>query len=155
MKTVTLLNVVATIFVLGFVGQGPAQAEGVPTNQTAAGANNGLRTCSLATLQGDYILTGHAEFAQRSSDDPRTFPRVVVGVQYFDGQGNVRTVITRAEGGDIIHAAGDGTYTINEDCTGTTSGGVDYEMVVTRDGREGELIRMDQGHVARRSIKKM
>ena len=138
--TITLLNVVvATTFALGLVRPETVLAQNV---------------CSVATLQGDYIMTGQADFPPKGSEDPTTYPRLTLGVATFDGKGNVSTSLTLAQGGDIVRLVGTGAYTLNDDCRGTFTGGTNWDIVVTRDGRMGEFIRTDDGHVARRTIKR-
>ena len=113
--------------------------------------------CSVATLQGDYLLTGRADAPNASHEDP-TYPRVFVGVHTFDGAGNMSGFNTQSQGGVIRQRVPvEATYTLDADCTGTITipaANAEWEIVVTRDGREGEYIRVDQGHIARRSIRK-
>src|SRR5215831_7069222 len=85
----------------------------------AAGDGEGRR-CSLASLKGTYgtILSG----TKPSGPPPAPLEQFIgVALSTFDGQGN-------STGIDNIHAAisgvttdrsGTGTYTINEDCSGT------------------------------------
>ena len=112
--------------------------------------------CSVATLQGDYLLTGGAQARIDQSDDP-TFPRVTLGVHTFDGAGNLSGFNTMSHGGQILRNTVAATYTLNSDCTGTITFpaiNANWEIVVTRDGREGAYIRVDEGTIATRSIKK-
>jgi len=147
--TMTVLTlVVASLFVLGLVRQD--QAGLVPAVQAEG-------ECSVATLQGDYLLTGTADFAPRGTEDATTYPRIQVGVHTFDGKGEISGVVTQIQGGDIVRQTPMGTYTLDSDCRGTLTfpmAQANWEIVVTRDGQEGEYIRVDQGHIARRSIRK-
>ena len=137
--TATLLNVVvATTFVLGLARPALAQAP---------------NACSVATLHGDYIVTGNAEFAPRGSGDPTTYPRLTLGGANFDGNGNITGWVTLAQGGDIIRVGPfTSTYTVSEDCRGTyVEGTLLWEFVVTRDGRHADFLRVDPGQIARRT----
>ncbi len=56
--------------------------------------------CTLATLQGDYLVTSAAQARFDQSDDP-TFPRVSAGVNTFDGEGHMSGFNTASQGGQI------------------------------------------------------
>ncbi len=150
-RTITLLlgaGVLTGLFVLGTVPKKGLGLGIVPSVQAGEG-------CTLATLQGDYLHTGGAQARIDQSDDP-TFPRVFAGVETFDGEGNWSVRFTGSFGGEIrSQAEGSGTYTLNSDCTGTIHGRNDnWDLFVTRDGREGAIIRTDDGTIATRYIKK-
>jgi len=135
----TILGVFfGTMFVLGILSNVGAQEE-----------------CSVATLQGDYLVTGGAQARIDQSDDP-TFPRVALTVHIFDGQGGLTGFTTMSHGGQIIENPNlQATYTLDSDCTGLlTFADAQWRIVVTRDGREGAYIRIDPGTIATRSIKK-
>ena len=112
--------------------------------------------CSVATLQGDYLVTGGAQARVDQRDDPM-FPVVSVAVNIFDGAGDMSGFATQSLGGVIRQRVPiAATYTLDADCTGTLTfgGGSHWEIFVTRDGREGAYIRVDDGFIATRSIKK-
>jgi hypothetical protein len=49
------------------------------------------------------------------------------------------------------------TYTLDDDCTGTitySAAGERFHIFISRDGREGNFIRVDQGTIATRTIKR-
>ena len=110
--------------------------------------------CSLATLQGDYLVTGVAQARVDQSDDP-TFPRVSLAVHIFDGNGGLTGFTTMSHGGQIIENPNlQATYTLDSNCTGSlTFPEARWRIVVTRDGREGAYIRVDDGTIATRSIR--
>ncbi|MGH7773917.1 MAG: hypothetical protein ACREQA_16965 [Candidatus Binatia bacterium] len=138
-KSLLSVMLLTAVLGLGLVGNVQAQEE-----------------CSVATLQGDYLLTGGAQARIDQRDDP-TFPRVTLGVHTFDGAGNLSGFNTMSHGGQILRNTVAAIYTLNSDCTGTITFPVinaNWEIVVTRDGREGAYIRVDEGTIATRSIKK-
>jgi hypothetical protein len=101
--------------------------------------------CSLATLEGEYLVTGEtvARFDQR--DDP-TFPRLAVAVWDFDGNGRLIGFTTQNQGGQITRQNVNAIYTMDSErcvATVTFAGNQQFEMVITRDGSEGAGIRVD------------
>ena len=142
MKTIRSLLLVPLLsgtLGLGLVGNVQAQEE-----------------CSVATLQGDYLVTGAAEARVDQRDDP-TYPRRVMAVWNFDGQGNMSAFNTVSLGGEIRRDSVNATYTVDSDrCTATLTfeGGGHFDLFITRDGSEGAAIRVDDGFIATRSIKK-
>jgi hypothetical protein len=129
-----------------------AQIAGALTPSLQAAQGNG---CSVATLQGEYVWTGRAD---RAPDAPETnFPRVFVGVMTFDGTGSVSATFTSSMGGVISRGVSSGGYTLEFDCTGTMTfeaSGTHWDMVLTTDGNEGQLIRTDDETIATRSFKR-
>ncbi len=111
--------------------------------------------CTVATLRGDYLVTGGAQARIDQSGD-RTFPRVALAVHIFDGEGGLTGFTTMSHGGQIIENSNlQATYTLDSDCTGRlTFPDAKWRIVITRDGREGAYIRTDAGTIATRSIKK-
>jgi len=143
----------ASLLSLGLISRLSVEQGGaglVPTVQAQDRDDAGR--CSNRTLRGEYLFTGTAE---NPSDTPQaTFPRRFVGVYAFDGAGNLFSFRTVSRGGLIDRAPATGTYQLNPDCTGTVSvEGSNWDMYITRDGREGELIRTDPGSIATRSFK--
>ena len=83
-----------------------------------------------------------------------TYPRVFAGVATLDGAGNISGLETASRGGQINRRITfRGTYTLDSDCTGTVAGDSNWDMFVSRDGSEGNLIRYDEGAIATRFIK--
>jgi hypothetical protein len=154
----TSTSIVLVLFFASLPSLGPISRLGgeqggaglVPTLQ--AQDRDQTASCSNHTLRGEYLFTGTAE---NPSDAPQaTFPRRFVGVYAFDGAGNLFSFRTVSRGGLIERAPATGTYQLNPDCTGTVSvEGSNWDMYITRDGREGELIRIDPGSIATRSFK--
>ena len=111
--------------------------------------------CSAATLYADYLFTGRADapaYAHTAG-----LPSVFAGVYTFDGEGKMSGVSSQSRGGAIvvrrIIAA---TYTLDSECMGTItfSGGEKFDLFIARDGTEGNFIRIDEGSIATRTIKK-
>ena len=87
----------------------------------AAGDGEGRR-CSLASLKGTYgtILTG----TKPSGPPPAPLEQLIgVALNTFDGEGHSTGIdnIHSAISGGIPDRPGTGTYTINEDCSGTAT----------------------------------
>jgi hypothetical protein len=147
---VVITSVGSLLLLLGSSASGRIAGALAPTLQAAQG--NG---CSVATLQGEYLWTGRAD---RAPDAEETnFPRVFVGVMTFDGTGNVSATSTSSMGGVISRGVSSGSYTLEFDCTGTMTfetSGTHWDMVLTTDGNEGQLIRTDDGTIATRSFKR-
>jgi hypothetical protein len=154
MKLTSTSFVVATtvggFLLLGSSGNGRIVQAVAPGLLAAQGAE-----CSAATLQGDYLWTGRAD---RAPDAQETnFPRVFLGVMTFDGVGSVSATSTSSSGGVISRGVSAGSYTLESDCTGTMGfegSGTHWDMVITTDGNEGQLIRTDDGTIATRSFKR-
>lgn len=76
--------------------------------------------CSVATLTGNYGLSWQGFDILRAGT--RSVPWAGVGVESFDGMGNVTVSFTQALDGKITTGStGAGTYTVNADCTGAES----------------------------------
>ena len=101
--------------------------------------------CSLATLKGEYLVTGEtaARFDQR--DDP-SFPRIAVAVWNLDGHGILTGFTIQNLGGEITRNNVNATYTMDSQrcvATVTFAGNQQWDIVITRDGSEGAGIRVD------------
>src|SRR5436305_13414559 len=96
-KTIISLVVFASTFVLG----------AVPNAQA--------RQCSNASLKGAYgFLDAHTVL-------PTGTPFTTLGRWKFDGKGNFTNTATFNDNGTVTHGSDSGSYTVNEDCTGTIS----------------------------------
>jgi len=94
--------VIAGIFALGLAPKAQAQEK-----------------CSVATLNGEYLVTGGAE-ARLDQRDDDSFPRRIVAVWNFDGQGGLTGFTIQNQGGRINRANLIGTYTMDSDrCVAT------------------------------------
>jgi YD repeat-containing protein len=96
--------------------------------------------CSVATLHGAFAFTftGTARTASGVSQ------RGGIGRYEWDGRGNLVGSITSNADGVVLRRALIGTYTVDEDCTGTIAvdfldalgGHATFDMIIDDDGRE-------------------
>ena len=96
-----------------------------------------------ATMHGSYTVFGSGTIVGVG-------PATVVGVQTWDGKGNTVAIHTVSVNGDIFRGVTKtGTYSINPDCTGSTtqSDGTHYDFVASPDGNGTAWIETDAGTV--------
>jgi hypothetical protein len=106
-----VLGVVGVVGVLA-VGTGFADAQ-----KPAAGATAGAK-CSKATLHGTYLF---AQDGVHITGKDRA-PFAIAGMEKYDGNGNVKTVLSANFNGDVVrHERLSGTYTVKANCTGTVT----------------------------------
>jgi len=143
--------VFTTLTIVGMIVPGVALA--AERNQKDKDHNDD--GCSVATLYGSYLFTGEA-----ASPEPlhqSGYPRRFAGVYTFDGEGKMSGVASRSLGGVVTERAKvSATYSLDDDCMGnlTFSTGERFDIFISRDGREGNFIRVDQGTIATRTIKR-
>jgi hypothetical protein len=114
--------------------------------------------CSLQTIKGQYIFTGHGYI---EPGDPGV-QRAHRGILVFDGAGNVSGKQSSSRAGKIGHETLQGTYTLDANCSGVMTFGsvakpgsqIHWDVYVTQDGRIGHMIRTDDGSMAVRSFEK-
>lgn len=69
--------------------------------------------CSLASLNGRYVITSRSEFTDR-------MPTAAVGLVDFDGRGHVHEVSTVSSGGvPVLNYTLNGSYTVSAGCAFT------------------------------------
>ena len=147
-----------TSFFVFFIVIRAREKERVPGLVATVHAQEG---CSLATLEGEYLATGEVEARLDQRDDP-SFPRRQIEVWTFDGTGNLSRFGTFNVGGRVSRMTGTGTYTVDSDrCVATVTypSGAQWDLYITRDGREGAAIRVDEdaegrAFIATHTIKK-
>lgn len=155
-KPVTLVVLsIASMFVLGLVCRIPTGL--VSTRLAMPQVVHAQEGCSVASLHGEYLMTGRSD--NRSGSPDPTMPRVMIAVWIFDGQGNLSGFETTSAGGEIRRRSPvAATYTLDPDCTGTlTFSGAsmsEWELFITTDGSAGETLRLTDGTIATRSFKK-
>ena len=110
--------------------------------------------CTLATLQGNYLVTVRQD-NRIDAPDPM-LPQVVAGIRTFDGEGNLSQVVSDSRGGTITRrAAATGTYTLDSNCMGTmTINGRNWDIYVAEDGSEGIGSRTDDGFIGSQTFKR-
>jgi hypothetical protein len=110
--------------------------------------------CTLATLQGDYLVTVRLDNRSDASDP--MLPQVGAGIRTFDGEGNLSQVASDSRGGTITRRiAATGTYTLDSNCMGTmTINGRHWDIYVAEDGSEGIGSRTDDGFIGSQTFKR-
>jgi hypothetical protein len=112
--------------------------------------------CSEATLKGHHFAYTSTGSLVAAPIPPSVWgPYAEVGVQYFDGKGGVSFTFNASVNGSVGPGTATGTYTVNDDCTGTFSeagGGVtsQFNFVIDHDGTEFQAICQDPGAVITR-----
>ena len=100
-----------------------------------------VRSCGVYTLSGSYLFATHGYNVVGGVALPKA---IVEGID-FNGDGTVVSPFaTVSINGTILHSSGSlGTYTINEDCTGTLSftGGPSFDIFVDPKGNELWMIQ--------------
>jgi hypothetical protein len=77
--------------------------------------------CSVATLHGEYLVTGETAARFDQSDDP-SFPRIAVAVWNLDGNGRLTGFSIQNLGGQINRNNVNATYTRDaERCVATVT----------------------------------
>jgi hypothetical protein len=128
--------VIAVLVTLGSITlqQGYAQQEN-PT------------TCTLATLHGRYVFDATGYNIVNGSAVPKT----VVDFLTFSGDGSLTSIATAVVGGHIIanDAPGTGSYTVNNDCTGTLTDarGFTFDLFIAPNGGSFHMIQTVTGQM--------
>jgi hypothetical protein len=101
-------------------------------------AHGAPQTCSVEKLQGHYVFTGQGTNYHYGAFD-------------FDGAGKFSGKQTSLRHAIVQREALNGTYTIDQDCTGKISlegqpgGTAHWDVFLTEDGKKGRMIRTDSG----------
>jgi len=82
----------------------------------AATAQAGDTACSLARAAGTYGVSDSGTVVGIG-------PRAAVALLTLDAAGNIKGKVTASLNGSVTHSTLSGTFTVNPDCTGTTSFG--------------------------------
>ncbi len=116
------------------------------------------KQCTTSTLRGQYVFTGRG-FIEPVEPGVQ---RMHYGIFVFDGAGKLSGKQSSSRGGKIGREKLEGTYTLDADCSGTMTFGfilkpdsqTHWDIYVTKDGKTGHMIRMDDGAMAVRSFEK-
>jgi hypothetical protein len=113
-----------------------------------ADARNGDRTtCSVATLRGTYLFAIEGIVVNASQH----LPFAGAGYEVYDGRGNVLVHVSLSQNGQITRNVEiPGTYTVDGDCTATsTLPGTEehFDMFVAPDGSMFTFVSTDPGVV--------
>jgi hypothetical protein len=121
MKSRSRRIVIGTFFGVAFIS---LLALGGFTTGNRAGLTSTVRAqeaigfkCSDATLTGRYSFSGHGFAFSPPSNS--YVPFAVAGLLTFDGAGGLSDQATANNNGTVTSNINPGTYTVNEDCTGT------------------------------------
>jgi hypothetical protein len=124
---------------------------GVLAVKTGA-AEEARAKCSVATLKGMYLFANNG-FQIREEDH---VPFAVAGYDVYDGNGKVNSVLSVNLNGEITqNVRSSGTYTVNEDCTGTLTFPdpiQQFDLFVAPDGSQYALIQTDPPELVSASI---
>lgn len=108
--------------------------------------------CSVATLTGTYAFKDPGFVAPGHSVTGAEVPFAAMGVEAFDGAGNVSASYTLVINGAISTGlTGSGTYTVNSDCTGSVSfttgdaAGLTFNIAIIGGGTEAFGIHTSSG----------
>jgi hypothetical protein len=143
---------IATVAVGGIVFMS-LLALGVFTNESQAGLSRAVKAqeamgfrCTDATLSGRYALRGDG-FVPGGPPPAPMVPFAVVSLMTLDGSGSLSNDVTVSTNGVISRNVDPGTYTVNEDCTGTMTINIseppfqlNFDLVVADGGKEFDLI---------------
>ena len=116
--------------------------------------------CSNATLTGNYpFIYSGMNAPGHSVTGKNTFGNAAVGVATFDGAGGLLLTYTVVFNGHATSTSvpDSGTYTVNSDCTGTTTDttiDIHFNIVTVGGGAEVFAIETDEGFTATFDAKK-
>jgi hypothetical protein len=103
--------------------------------------------CTLATLRGRYVFDATGYNIVNGSPVPKT----VVDFLTFRGDGSLTSIATAVVGGNIVakHAPGIGSYTVNDDCTGTLTDarGFTFDLFIAPNGGRFHMIETVTGQM--------
>jgi hypothetical protein len=107
-----------------------------------------LTACTPATLHGRYVFDATGYNIVNGSPVPKT----VVEFLTFTGDGSLTSIATAVVGGNIIakDAHGTGTYTVNDDCTGTLTfngSGFTFDLFLAPHGGSFHMIQTVTGQM--------
>jgi hypothetical protein len=108
--------------------------------------------CSEATLKGTFAYTSTG-FVLVANIPALVGPGAEVGTQYFDGKGGITFTFNSSQNGNIGSETTTGTYTVNDDCTGTFTEvenpmfTANFAFVIDKRGDEFQAICQDSGVV--------
>lgn len=115
---------------------------GTVTAQPASAQEHG-RTCNVATLKGTYQFASSGFMGEGSTMVPFT----VAGFDVLDGHGNLTSNSTAVVNGTVIFQNAivpNGSYTIQQDCTGTLNlgaSGIVLDFFVAADGERFDYVQ--------------
>ncbi len=122
---------------------------------------NAQSGCTNATLDGSYGYFFQGYFLTHEGQAVGGGrPIGVSGIRTFDGNGNISGADTISDAGAITPRTYSGTYTVNSDCTGSSTlnfagGGMSTQnLTIVESGKEIEFVNTLSGTVVAGSLKK-
>jgi len=113
------------------------------------------RECSTRSLEGSFGFTSTGTLLAVPA--PSVGPFGEIGLQTFDGRGNTEGLATLSANGNIRRGTFQGSYVVNEDCTGSMTLGVSpigstvgLDFVIDGDGAEIRAIVTGTGSIETR-----
>lgn len=145
-RRVAAVAVCAVVFIsLLALGSFTSGSKSRLTSTVRANEAQGFK-CSERTLSGRYALRGDG-FVPGGPPPAPMVPFAVVSLMTLDGSGGLSNDVTVSRNGVITRNVDPGTYTVNEDCTGTMTIDItvppfqlDFDLVVANGGKEFDLI---------------
>jgi len=123
------------------VGIGPLGAE--------RGYADDAKKCAPATLKGRYLFGGSATVFPPAFGVTEPSPASAAGYHIYNGDGTGTDFVTFFLNGAVVPVPSPApvTYTLNSDCTGTSSvqGGPNFDIFVSPDGNQLVIINTDPG----------
>jgi hypothetical protein len=155
--------VFSAVLLFGFIGSSgsaPGNSPRSPLTQPALAAQvvEGEPACSATSLRGTYAVQAQGTIVgQIPGFPPPPFAIGEAALVTFDGAGNLSGKTTLNIGGVVLQPTFTGTYTVNSDCTGTTTihsslGFVVHDAtILVRGGREFRDVQTDSFEVSTRN----
>ena len=124
----------------------------------ASTANAQDKHCSLGTLQGTFAYTSTG-FIVAAPFPSIIGPYAEVGTETFDGRGGVTFTFNASTNGSPGPGTATGSYTVNEDCTGTFTEATpgftsNFSFVIDQNSSGFQAICQDSGAVITRAGRK-
>lgn len=151
--TITVATLIIGLLALGVTILGSRNSRLVPSVQAQEPTQEQMqaegfaapfrrRRCNLATINGNYAYQASGTITQPIA--PLQIPAGPFAVNSLLTlrYGNFSFKGTQSFNGNIVPAVGTGTYTVNEDCTGSgaDASGVPYHFVIADEGKEIRII---------------
>ena len=144
-----VLNPVAAWMVIGVV-----MVVGLMAAQPAFAGEGHDPSCSVETLRGLYVFDASGYINLPSG----WTPKAVVEFLQFNGDGTLTSVATASLNLAVHFGHGTGSYTVNDDCTGTLTfspSGLHFDLFVEPRGAKFHMIQTDAGNALAGAAKRV
>jgi hypothetical protein len=136
--------VIGAVLVAGLMAAQPAFAE----------EEHESKPCSVETLRGSYVFdaSGYINLPTGWT------PKAVVEFLQFNGDGTLTSVATASLNLAVHFGHGTGSYTVNDDCTGTLTfspSGIHFDIFVVPGGSQLHMIQTDAGNALAGVVKRV